>query len=152
MESEEQGRNVAAPAGWVGEPFELGYPVTDLDALLNDLQGNGVLMSEDHGLARFGQDRLRAIRKQALTQSAAAWMAEKALHRLIEESRLEVGARVEQVLLAHRRQLREDCLRWRSLAEHAALYLEYPDLAGRRARGWWGECLAKGELPGRPAV
>ncbi|WP_266159876.1 hypothetical protein [Dyella silvatica] len=55
---------------------DIDYPVTQLDQLLNDLQGNAARVESDDGLARFGESRLRAIRTNALAQSAAAWLAE----------------------------------------------------------------------------
>lgn len=126
------------------------YPPSHLDRLLNDLQGNGPLMMEDEGLSRFGGERLRQVRANALAQAAAARNAEEALRCVMQ---LQVSASwldtsVGRIIRDHVFQLREETERWRYLAEHAALYLTHPQLAALRARGWLVESYAKGEYPG----
>lgn len=124
------------------------YPVTQLDQLLNDLQGNAAKVANDDGLARFGESRLRAIRTNALAQSAAAWLAEQALRDVMQGTDAWMGTQTERVLRVHQSQLREESLRWRHLAEHAAAYLMHPEVARGRAQNWLAESCAKDEYPG----
>ncbi len=124
-------------------------PATHLDRLLNDLQGNGPLMFEDEGLARFGQARLRRIRGDALAQAAAALGAAAALRQCACEwaGTGWPGSPAARLLREHIVQLRQDARRWRHLAEYAARYLAHPGLAGLHARSWLAEAAAKGECP-----
>ncbi|SFS07190.1 hypothetical protein SAMN05216570_2234 [Dyella sp. OK004] len=125
------------------------YPLSPLDRLLNDLQGNGLLMIHDEGLSRLCGERLREIRANALAQAAAAWEAESALRCVMKlkvaSSWLEIP--IGRTVRDHVFHLHEECLRWRHLAEHAALYLTHPRHASICARGWSDESRAKGELP-----
>lgn len=126
------------------------YPRTYLDRLLNDLQGNSLLMLEDEGLARFAPSRLREIRTNALAQAAAAVSAAAALRQFAREwaGAGWLGTPAGRVLREHIAQLREDARRWRHLAEYAGRYLAYPRLAGLHAHGWLQESRARGEYPG----
>ncbi|MFC4764136.1 hypothetical protein [Dyella koreensis] len=135
--------------GTRGAPVPV-YPPSHLDRLLNDLQGNSLLMMEDEGLSRLGGERLRHIRANALAQAAAAHNAEDAL-RCVMQLQVSAGwldTSVGRIIRDHVFQLREETARWRYLAEHAALYLTHPRLAELRARGWLAESFAKDEYPG----
>jgi len=136
-----------ATPGWI-------YPQTQLDRLLDDLQGNGPLMLEDEGLARFRPERLREIRANALAQAAAAWTAAVALRRFVREwaGAGWLGTPAGRLLRDHLAQLRQDAQRWRRLAEYAARYLACPQLARLHARSWFGESRTRGEYPGRVVV
>jgi len=131
-----------AAATWI-------YPNTQLDRLLNDLQGNSLLMLEDEGLARFHLARLREIRANALAQAAAAWSAAVTLRQFIREwaGAGWLGTPAGRLLREHMVQLRRDAHRWRHLAEFAARYMAYPRLARLHARSWARESRAKGEYP-----
>lgn len=126
------------------------YPRTYLDRLLNDLQGNSLLMLEDEGLARFAPARLREIRANALAQAAAAVCAAAALRQFTREwaGAGWLGTPAGRVLRAHLVQLRDDARRWRHLAEYAARYLAHRQLAGMHAHSWLLESLARDEYPG----
>lgn len=129
-------------------------PHAQLDRLLNDLQGNGALMLEDEGLARFAPERLREIRTNALAQAAADWNAAIALRRFVREWANEgwLGSPDGSQLRGHLAQLRQDAHRWRQLAEYAARYLAHPQLARLHARGWFDQSRERGEYPGRVSV
>jgi len=126
-------------------------PQTRLDRLLNDLQGNSLLMLEDEGLARFLPERLQEIRANALEQAAVAWTAAVALRRFVREWASEgwLGTPDGSQLRGHLAQLRQDAQRWRQLAEYAARYLGQPQLRRLHARQWFDHARAKGEYPGR---
>lgn len=137
--------------GKTREVVPLGnFPSTKLDRLLNDLQGNSLLMLEDEGLARFSRSRLRDIRANALAQAAAARMAAVALRQFVREwtEAGRLGTPAGRVLRDHLAQLRQDARRWRQLADYAARYLAYPRLAELHARSWFRESHARGEYPG----
>lgn len=142
-------------AGKKREVITLGmFPPTHLDRLLNDLQGNTLLMLEDEGLARFSQARLRDIRANALAQAAGACVAAAALRQFVREwaGAGWLGTPAGRVLRDHIAQLRQDSRRWRQLAEYAARYLTYPRLAELHARSWLRESLARNEYPARRGV
>ncbi|MFC5740122.1 hypothetical protein [Dyella tabacisoli] len=154
MEGNKTGLQPSTPqlnGEYAEETAELGdidYPITQLDQLLNDLQGNAAVAAGDDGLARFGESRLRAIRTNALAQSAAAWLAEQALRDVMQGTDAWTGTQSARVLFDHQNQLREESLRWRLLAERAATYLLNPELAREHARHWLGESCARDEYPG----
>ncbi|MGO4702800.1 hypothetical protein [Dyella sp. 2RAB6] len=130
------------------------YPDTQLDRLLNDLQGNTLLMLEDEGLARLVPERLQTIRADALAQAAAAWTAAVALRRFVREWASEgwLGTPDGGQLRSHLAQLRQDAQRWRQLAEYAGRYLAHPQLARLHARNWFDQSRISGEYPGRVTV
>lgn len=130
------------------------YPDTQLDRLLNDLQGNSPLALEDEGLARFLPERLHAIRANALAQASAAWTAAVALRQFVREwaGAGWLGTPSGGQLRAHLTQLRQDAQRWRQLADYAGRYLAHPQLASLHGRQWFEQSRAGGEYPGRISV
>lgn len=124
-------------------------PPTDLDQLLNDLQGNGMLVDDDRGLARLAEARLDAIRRAALAEAAAAALAEQAWAALAGDAGRYADTWIERNVLEHLHRLHEHVARWQRLADHAALYLGDRALARDRAGAWLAESRIKDEWPGR---
>ena len=152
MASQERADGLDAPltATEAGDPFGIADSAT-LDALLQNLQGNGGKVLGDAGLARLSASRLSAIEGMARARAEDCLSNIQALARLLAQALLESSRPIrpaDAVAAAqHLGMLAEDCERWNLLADHAAMYRVQPLVAAEVARYWGGWARHFGEWP-----